>query len=342
MGVVDEHRVGRRHRHHLHPALDPGNPSQGPGRLVHGQPQGQAAGQDPQGVVNSKAAGNGQGHRTTALGPVDLKGHPVGVQPDLPGQHLGLALGLPKGHRLAGRCLGKLPSRPVVQVKNARLTLLEQQALGLAIGLHGPVKIQVVPGEVGENPRLEPQPRRPAQGQGVGGNLHHHMGAPRLLHPGQQALEGIGIRRGPLGGEGLLANEVLVGADETHLGLADRLQHPFQQICGGGLSIGAGDPHQGHPVPWAAKPVGGHLTKGPPGIGGQQPGAGTVRGLGAEHRRRPPVQRLLDKLGSVCLLPPEGGKEAAGGNRSAVAGERSNFHVPTNLVCQGDAPDKPG
>ena len=123
---------------------------------------------------------------------VDLKGHPVGVQPDLPGQYLGLALGLPKGHRLAGRCLGKLPSRPVVQVKNARLTLLEQQALGLAIGLHGPVKIQVVPGEVGENPRLEPQPRRPAQGQGVGGNLHHHMGAPRLLHPGQQALEGIG------------------------------------------------------------------------------------------------------------------------------------------------------
>ena len=273
---------------------------------------------------------------------MDLKGHPVGVQPDLPGQYLGLALGLPKGHRLAGRCLGKLPSRPVVQVKNARLTLLEQQALGLAIGLHGPVKIQVVPGEVGENPRLEPQPRRPAQGQGVGGNLHHHMGAPRLLHPGQQALEGIGIRRGPLGGEGLLANEVLVGADETHLGLADRLQHPFQQICGGGLSIGAGDSHQGHPLPRAAKPVGGHLTKGPPGIGGQQPGAGTVRGLGAEHRRRPPVQRLLDKLGSVCLLPPEGGKEAAGGNRSAVAGERSNFHVPTNLVCQGDAPDKPG
>ena len=95
-------------------------------------------------------------------------------------------------------------------------------------------------------------------------------------------------------------------------------------------------------LPVANEDGSGHLTKGPPGIGGQQPGAGTVRGLGAEHRRRPPVQRLLDKLGSVCLLPPEGGKEAAGGNRSAVAGERSNFHVPTNLVCQGDAPDKPG
>ena len=61
MGVVDEHRVGRRHRHHLHPALDPGNPQRrAPAAWSMGSPRARPAGQDRQGVVNSKAAGNGQ------------------------------------------------------------------------------------------------------------------------------------------------------------------------------------------------------------------------------------------------------------------------------------------
>ena len=57
------------------------------------------------------------------------------------------------------------------------LTLLEQQALGVPVLLHGVVVVQVVLGQIGEDPHGEADPRHPLEVQGVGGDLHHHIGA---------------------------------------------------------------------------------------------------------------------------------------------------------------------
>ena len=132
-----------------------------------------------------------------------------------------------EGNHRAGYPLGKLPSRGVVLVKHPTPALGKQLGLGLAVGPHGAVKVQMVPGEVGEDPLLKGESRRPLQGQCVGRDFHHHMGTACRLHLCQQAVECVGIRRGALGWKGLGANEILVGADEAHLGPQHPLQHGF-------------------------------------------------------------------------------------------------------------------
>ena len=214
---------------------------------------------------------------------------------------------------------------------------MKQAAFGLTVAGHGPVKIQVVLGQVGKDPRPEPQPRRPVQRQGVGGDLHDHMAAPRRSHSGQQLLKLIGIRRGALGGNRLGPHQIPVGADEAHLGPADPFQHLLEQVCGGGLSVGPGDPHQGHPVAGAAKPVGGHLSKGPPGLRRDQPRAGAVRRRSAQNGRCAPVQGLRNEPAAVFLGPRKGRKEAAGDHRSAVTGQGGHIHLLADPICQGNA-----
>lgn len=49
----------------------------------------------------------------------------------------------------------------------------------------------------------------------------------------------------PVGGQALLPDQVLVGADQPHLCVEAPLQHGLEQIGGGGLSVGPGDRQQG-------------------------------------------------------------------------------------------------
>ena len=86
----------------------------------------------------------------------------------------------------------------------------------------------MVPRQVREDASAEAQPRRPPLGQGVGGDLHHHMAAPGPLHLGQEGLQGVGVRRGPPGGQNFMAHEILVRPDEADLGPQGLLQDRFQ------------------------------------------------------------------------------------------------------------------
>ena len=87
--------------------------------------------------------------------------------------------------------------------------------------------VQVVPGQVGEDPAFKPQAGGAPLVQSVGGGLHHHVGAARPLHLLQQALEGVRVRGGPPGGKDRVPDQVLVGADEAHLGPQHLLQDMF-------------------------------------------------------------------------------------------------------------------
>ena len=150
------------------------------------------------------------------------------------------------GHRLAGGGFEDFLRSRVVAVEYADVAAPEQNRLGLPVFLHGLVEIQVILGQIGEYAHLEVNARHPVQHQRMGGNLHHHMGAARLLHLIKQLLQLEGLRGGALGFDDLVADHILNGTDEAHLGAQGLLQHGFQQIGTGSLAIGAGDAHKGH------------------------------------------------------------------------------------------------
>jgi len=200
VGVVDDHGVGCRDGHDLQPPLHRRDLFQGLDGLCQGDAQVIAAGQRPQGVVNGEPAWDRHRHRQGLLGRIHQEAHPVRFQPDPSGPNFCPPLVDAKGHHPAVRAPDQQSPGVVVQVEAAAVTLAEEQALGLAVGRHVPVEIQMVPRQVREDARAEAQPRRPPLGQGVGGDLHHHMAAPGPLHFGQEGLQGVGVRCGPPGG----------------------------------------------------------------------------------------------------------------------------------------------
>ena len=200
------------------------------------------------------------------------------------------------------------------------------------------MKIQVVLGQVGEDPGGEADTPDPVKHQGVGGDLHHHMGTARVGHLPQQRLELVGLGGGPVGGEDFLSDHVLVGADETYLGLQGPLQRRLQQIGGGGLAVGAGHPYAGHGLRRAAEPVGRHVGQGGPGVPGHQPRAVEVGGTLAQNGGSPLLQGLPDVAVSVGLIA---GQRREKGSRLEVPGviaDPGDFHVPGRpALCERHA-----
>ena len=178
----------------------------------------------------------------------------------------------------------------------------------------------MVLGEIGEHPGGEGQSLHPVLDQGVGGHLHHHMGAPRVRHLPQQLLNLAALRGGAVGGKAKGADLVLDGADKARLGP----QHPLQQVLdetgGGGLAVGAGDAHQGELLGRMSKPVGGGQGQGPPGVGCHQPGPFPLRRRLAQHGGRPFFQSLPDKPRPVGLGPGQRHKQGPGLQGPGVVG----------------------
>ncbi len=231
------------------------------------------------------------------------------------------------GEHFTGR-VRRQPGRPgIVGVDHAGLTVPEQQRLGAAVLLHGTVEVQVVLGEVGKHAHLIAHAVHPVQGQGMGGDLHHHMGAARVPHPGEEPLELKGLRRGSLRGKGLLADHVLIGADEARLGPRRLLQNGFEQVGGGGLAVGAGDPHHGHVLRGMAEEVGPHCRQRPAGIRHLDIGDVPLRRLLAQHRRRAGLHGLFDEIVPVCGEAGHGYKQSAGPHRPGVIADVRNLQL---------------
>ena len=72
----------------------------------------------------------------------------------------------------------------------------------------------MVLGEVGEDRHVKTDARHPLQGQGVGGDLHHHMGAASVQHLAKELVQLVALGGGVLRVEQLVADHVAVGADE--------------------------------------------------------------------------------------------------------------------------------
>ena len=168
------------------------------------------------------------------------------------------------------------------------------------------------------------------------------MGAACVPHLGKEPLHLKGLRRGPLRGQDLAADHVLVGADEAYLGPGRLLQDRLEQVRGGGLAVGAGNGHHGHSVRRMAEVVGPHLCQGPAGIrhldiGHLRP----LRHILAQHRRRAGGRRLADKRMAVHGKALHGNKQIAGFGSPGIIADAADFQVRVRRGGQyGNSPQQ--
>ena len=176
--------------------------------------------------------------------------------------------------------------------------------------------------------------RHPLQAQGVGGHLHHHMGAARVRHGAEERLEFKGLRGGALRVEHLPADHVLVGADEAHLGTQRLLQHVLEQVGGGGLAVGAGDAHHGHGGGRVAVPVPAHPGQSAPAVVRDHPGALPLRPVLAEDAERALLPGHGDELVPVSLIALHGHKEVSGPCFPGIVADAGNLHIKVRAGLQ--------
>ena len=101
-------------------------------------------------------------------------------------------------------------------------------------------------GQIGEGRHVIVDAPHPFQGQGVAGNLHYHMGAARVPHPGKESLQIQAFRGGALCGDDFLPNHIGHGANQADLGSLNLLQHLLEKQGGRSLAVGARNAHHSH------------------------------------------------------------------------------------------------
>ena len=324
MGIVNEDGIilagGG---HNLHPALYALCSLQGANCLLQRNPQCNGRPQYPQGIVHRELSGNPKPNMGAVLPVFGSELHVVGMEHRVFSPQVILLL-FAIGHGPAGGGFENLLRSCVVAVEYADVAAPEQDGLGFPVFLHGLVEIQMILGQVGEYAHLEVNARHPVQHQGMGRNLHHHMGAARLLHLIKQLLQLKGFRGGALGFDDLVADHILNGTDQAHLGVQRLLQHGFQEIGAGGLAVGAGDAHKGHIVRRVAEEIGGRKGHGIPGILHQHIGNVALRLPLTQHRRRALFHRHGDELMAVGGIARHRHEQIAG------------LHVPGIIADTGD------
>ena len=243
MGVVDEDGTRQARRgDHLHASLDAGGRLQRCCPLLRRNAQHMADAQRRQCVIHGEAAGDGDGHWDAPPIQKGVKGHAPGRQAEvLPPQ----AAAIPGAVAQHGAgTFSQQPGRPrVVAVADGGLALAKQLRLGIAVVLHGAVKVQMVPCKVGKGSHPEGDAPYPLQRQRMGGHLHHPIAASGISHLPQQAVDVAGLRGGALRLQLRLVDQVPDGAYQAHPHPQRLSEDVAHQTGGGGFAVGAGDAH---------------------------------------------------------------------------------------------------
>ncbi len=215
------------------------------------------------------------------------------------------------------------PAPWVVHVHDPAFVLgrvfVEEPGLGVEIGVHVHVVVQVVLGHVGKHGAVEAQAGGAALVQGVGGDLHDHHVHVAALHVGQQFVELPAVRGGELCVQGEAGPAVVDRAQDADLEAARREQM-LDHVGHGGFAVGAGDAHQLERVRVGPEMDPGQLSQGHAGVGmDHQPGAafliqaGDLAGvLAADHVARFALHGVGDERGAVHLHPRDGHENLPG------------------------------
>ena len=213
VGVVDKDAVGLSGGgDDLHPALDAGGCFQSGGAVRQGNAQLSRNAHDRQGVVDGELSGDGKGHRRPFLAGYGRESNALCQKLQVFAPQGGGAVYARGQHRAGGR--RENPARiAVVRIDHRQAAAAEQLGLGLAVGVHGLVEVQMIFRQVGKGGDVKPDTADALQGNGMAGNLHHHVGASGVPHSGEQRLQFKAFRGGSLGGNDLLTDHVGHGAD---------------------------------------------------------------------------------------------------------------------------------
>ena len=198
----------------------------------------------------------------------------------------------------------------IVAVYRGGAALAEQGRLGGGVVLHGAVKIQVVPAEIGESGYSIRQAADTVKCQCVGGYLHHRVGAPGIGHLPQQTLHLPGLRGGAAAGQDRVAYAAAVGAHQARRD-AQGLKKPRRQPGHGGFAVGAGDADQGQLPVRVAEEISRHKGQGPAGVRNKDIGQPLHR-VGGHGACRAPLPGLGRVIVAVGVGSVDGHEHLAG------------------------------
>ena len=219
------------------------------------------------------------------------------MQLDVLGMHIRIVLHT-VGQEFTGLLREDLASPVVVHIHDTEGGLPEQHRLRIAVVLHRSVEIQMILRQVGKRTDRKLDAVDTVEHQRVGGYLHQHVGAARIRHLTEQLLQLKRLGRRALGRDDLLADHVLVGADQTDLA-ALRLQNRLDQIGGRGLAVGAGDADHLHFLRRMGEVIGRHLRQCAAGRRDLNIGNLSLRDALAYHCGRTLFHRLADVFVSI-------------------------------------------
>ena len=172
----------------------------------------------------------------------------------------------------------------------------------------------------------------------MAGNLHNGVLTARVPHPGKELLQLQAFRGGPFRGEGLLANEIAHGANESHLCPPGLLQNGFQQQGDGGLSVGAGDADALHGLCRVPVKIAGHLGQRQTVRGNQDIGDLYIRLFRRDRHNGSPFHRHGDESVPVRGKAGDGRKQAPWHCLSGIVDDGSNFRFQIGVdFCYGHA-----
>ena len=211
----------------------------------------------------------------------------------------------------------------VVRVDDADVTLRKQLRLGRGIRLHGLVKVQMVLRQVREDAHPEADALHTVQHERVRRHLHDRVRAAGVDHPAQELLQLIGVGRGVLGVQHLVADDVRVRADETDLRVQTLLEHMLDERGDGGLAVRAGHTDHGQLTRRVIEKFAADARERKAAVGHED-----IRYLDlwlslAEHDGRAALCGRADEPVSVGLIPADGGEQVAG-----LRGARVKADIP--------------
>jgi hypothetical protein len=203
----------------------------------------------------------------------------------------------------------------------------EQHPLGLEIGLHVGVEVEVVLGQVGEHADGEPDSGGALEGERVRGDLHRAGQIPCVEHAPKGGLEVDRLRGRAL--------DLLLPPPDHPLHRSQqprldplRLEHVPDQERGRGLPVGAGD--AGHPqgrrrvAPEASR----DRRHRRPGVGENRLRDANVEGPLDDQCGGPACHRRLGEVVAIRVLPPNAEEQVARLDPATVVGEPGDLGPP--------------
>jgi hypothetical protein len=247
MGIVDDHEEGLTRLDALEASRHRAHGSEGARDQGRIHPEGDAHAGRGQQILDIVLAHQRRRDVQMAGRRPHIHANALGAGRPARGAHVGTAADA-VGQGVEGQVGDHGQSRWIVGIDHRRPLGLapgheesEEMSLGVTVGVHGHVKIEMILGQVREDGYVEVDALYPRQRQRVRGHFHGHGSDALVHHAPKQPLRLERLRGGLAGGHAESADAVLHGADETGASPLGGEQS-VHEIGGRGLAVGARDP----------------------------------------------------------------------------------------------------